>query len=115
MISKDKQYRTLDGKEVRIYATDGAGQHPIHGAVLSYGAWIITKWTKQGTYHVGTPSDLDLIEKPRIQRRVWLNVYPENGLIISWHTRRGLADRSACADRIACIPIDIDCEEGEGL
>ena len=35
MISKDKQYKTRDGREVRVYATDGAGEFPIHGAVLN--------------------------------------------------------------------------------
>jgi hypothetical protein len=32
MISMDKQYRTRDGREVRIYAVDGGGKYPIHGA-----------------------------------------------------------------------------------
>ena len=32
MIDKNKQYRTRDGREVRIYATDGYGHYPVHDA-----------------------------------------------------------------------------------
>ena len=33
MIDMKKKYRTKDGREVRIYATDGVGHYPVHGAV----------------------------------------------------------------------------------
>lgn len=29
-----KEYKTRDGRKVRIYATDAGGEYPIHGAVL---------------------------------------------------------------------------------
>lgn len=40
MIDKNKKYRTRDGKEVRIYCTDGRGLYPIHGAILIKGAGL---------------------------------------------------------------------------
>jgi hypothetical protein len=60
----------------------------------------------------------DLIEvKPRIKREVWVNVYPETSHMYSYdvyHTKDA-ADRHGGKDRIACVRIEIDCEEGEGL
>ena len=42
MIDKSKTYRTRDGREVRIYATDGVGDQAIHGAVLTDGSTLGT-------------------------------------------------------------------------
>lgn len=56
MISLDKKYRTKDGKEVRIYAVDGAGNRPVHGAVLyvyNNKGWEAATWAS---------CDADLIE-----------------------------------------------------
>ena len=44
MISLDKNYRTKDGKEVRIYAIDGGGDFPVHGAVYVNCSWISETW-----------------------------------------------------------------------
>ena len=57
---------------------------------------------------------LDLIEvKPRIKRTEWLNVYPLGSTRA--YLSKAEADASAGLRRVACIPIVIDCEEGEGL
>ena len=129
MISKDKTYRTRDGREVRIYATDGVGSCAIHGAVLSEEVkgvrsnqpgkeWCVTVWSPEGK-HIAV--HFDLIEvKPRHKRTVWLNVYGEH---ISVHEEKYHADASitinswvgGTLDRIACIKVDLDFEEGEGL
>jgi hypothetical protein len=114
MISKDKIYRTRDGREVRIYATDAHPLEPVHGAFQDYsGAWNSTMWRHDGTNVYGK-GETDLIEvKPRIKRTVWLNVYPDkNG---DYSQLRNLADALATTDRLACVKVEIDCEEGEGL
>ena len=109
MIDKSKQYRTRDGREVRIYATDGYKDYPIHGAIMDHG-WCFHYWTEDGK---GTTSRFDLIEvKPRHKRTVWLNVYEKS--ISHWDSKELAADR-ASSDRIACIKVDLDFEEGEGL
>jgi hypothetical protein len=36
MIDINKKYRTRDGREVRIYATDGDGDPLTHGAIKDY-------------------------------------------------------------------------------
>lgn len=116
-ISKDKTYKTRDGREVRIYATDGEQSYPIHGAVRTNGAWLLQCWTPEGcVLSHGKPIGCDLIEvKPRIKG--WVNVYPpehgrgERASVV--HASRERADKCAGANRIACVPIDA--AEGEGL
>lgn len=118
MISKDKTYRTRDGREVRIYATDGYTNFPVHGAVKQEEGWMPLQWRKEGFWDP-TGHGLDLIEvKPRIKRSFWVNLY--NG-----SNRSGLFDAKADANladkqtslgvRIACVKVEIDCEKGEGL
>lgn len=111
MISKDKTYRTRDGREVRIYATDGFGDAPIHGAFKRQDDWDCICWTEDGVC-VFNPS-WSLIEvKPRIKRTVWMNVYATT--VIGYETKYA-ADDVAARDRLACVLVDIDCEHGEGL
>jgi hypothetical protein len=111
MISKDKQYRTRDGREVRIYATDGSIPFIIHGAWRIGTNWISCGWLDDGSH----PDNryLDLIEvKPRIKRTVWLNVYEDD--VHRFHTKQEAEDGSYKC-RLACVKVEIDCEEGEGL
>ena len=119
MIELGKQYKTRDGREVRIYAVDGGGRFPVHGSVKFSGtAWTPNEWTETGS-HLGDPefriSDLDLIEvKPGIQREVWVNVC-RNEVNDEWYFSRQTADEQSLSSRIACVKVVIDCEEGEGL
>ena len=111
MISMDKQYRTKNGYEVRIYAVDGSGYYPIHGAYMHNGEWVMYRWNEQGI-SINNP-ELNLIEvKPRIQREEWVNVYSYGSC--GYLTRKD-ADVGASPDRISCIKRTLDCEEGEGL
>lgn len=113
MIDKTKQYRTRDGREVRIYATDGGDGNVVHGAIKTEGLWVVTAWPGNGAISNFTKSGLDLIEvRPRIQREVWVNVYQQGA---SCHERREAADCISMPPRIACVRLTIDCEEGEGL
>ena len=112
MIDINKQYRTRDGREVRIYATDGGGPQPVHGAISGLNFWSTANWSKNGSYTVvyGQEHDNDLIEvRPRHKRTVWLHVW-ENGTVCateeSYYVPTG---------RIACIKVELDFEEGEGL
>ncbi len=121
MIELGKQYRTRDGCDVRIYAVDGGGRFPVHGAVkLNDGTWRQEEWTPTGSYNGekdghSLPNDLDLIEvKPRIRREVWVNVYPEVRECLHYETKNR-ADQGAMPHRIACVKLTIDCENGEGL
>jgi len=117
MISKDKTYRTRDDREVRIYATDGHPNEPVHGAFKDYrGAWNSAMWRHDGT-NVYDKGDADLIEvKPRIKRTFWVNLYPsDKNCVYSIHRGKVDAYRDAYGGRIACVKVEIDVEEGEGL
>ena len=119
MIDPAKKYRTRDGREVRIYAVDGGGGMPVHGAILENGEWLTERWSAGGEW---APQDCaaspyDLIEgRPRIKREVWVNVYRYTNGQVHWvaFDRRDAADDEP-VDRIACVKLTIDCEEGAGL
>ena len=114
MIDPAKKYRTRDGREVRIYAVDGGGKDHIHGAVKNEcGSWVAEQWYGGGKYaHCGVHMK-DLIEvKPRIQREVWVNVYRD---IVEVFNTKHYADIHSTNNRIACVKLVIDCEEGHGL
>ena len=113
-IELGKQYRTRDGREVRIYAVDGGGDWPVHGAYMHGDTWRIISWTAEGSVY-SHKTDTDLIEvPPRIKRKVWVNVYRTMSGIGA-HYSKDQADEAAFLDRIACVEIDIDVEEGHGL
>jgi len=114
MISMDKKYKTEDGSEVRIYATDGKKPYLVQGAVKVCGQWEVQRWTKEGCFFNSTePNKFDLVEiKSRIQRTCWVCVYPETD-------RFGISSDEFSPTHmpgaIARVEVKIDCEEGEGL
>lgn len=119
IVDINKQYQTRDGEKVRIYCTDGGGEYPVHGAIWNKdpAEWLIMWWTSEGKLSSDTEDDFDLVEvKPRIYREYWLNLY-NNSRVTAWRNRQS-ADEAAKEvgnNRIACVKIVIDCEEGEGL
>jgi hypothetical protein len=113
MIDINKQYRTRDGREVRIYATDGWGIYPVHGAVKVEDGWIPYTWKEVGVE--GVSNARDLIEvRPRHKRTVWVNMYG-TGIVGETCSSKEHADLAAACYRIACIKVELDFEEGEGL
>lgn len=111
MISKDKQYRTRDGREVRIYATDHGETNYIAGAIKEDGLWNLTTWQADGRYLNNSKETChDLIEiRPRIKREVWVNIYKDGVAAFESPSMGG------GGGRLACVKVVIDCEEGEGL
>jgi len=116
MIDINKKYRTRDGREVRIYATDGPNTQNIHGAVKDSDGWTLSAWYNDGVYtraeRKGGPRDLIEVHF-RHKRTVWLNVYgrPDD---VTAYIDKWKADQSV-SPRIACIKVELDFEEGEGL
>ena len=116
MIDINKQYRTRDGREVRIYATDGGAGSPVMGAVFyttpnGQWWWESARWTEDGRYDVhGRQTETDLIEvRPRHKRTVWLHVWNDGTVCATEETYY------VPTGRIACIKVELDFEEGEGL
>jgi len=115
MIDPEKTYRTRAGGEVRIYAVDGDEEMPIHGAVLTQHGWKVNSWGRDGKWCPNLTDDVDLIEvKPRIKREVWVNVH-RDGCLSAWRHKPEPNEFGPDDDRIACVKLTIDCEEGEGL
>jgi hypothetical protein len=116
MISKDKTYRTRDGREVRIYATDGGSDYPVHGAILGRYGWQQFMWRANGKSYFDDFDDrpTDIAEvKPRIKRTVWMNVCDD---LDYWYVYSTKENADKFKDyRLACVKVEIDCEEGEGL
>jgi hypothetical protein len=111
MIDKNKQYKTRDGREVRIYATDGGGIYPVHGAIKNESGWYLAQWYSDGRHIRSNESPSDLIEvKPRIKIERWIVVY-ENGEVNTLKTPPVPADYG----RFAVKHISFEVEEGEGL
>jgi hypothetical protein len=113
MIDKDKTYKTRDGREVRIYATDGGTAWSVHGAIKEeHRGWSATTWTSNGVCGFGRD---DLIEvKPRHKRTLWVNIHSTKYDSYTYETKRS-ADAGAGTFRIACIKVDLDFAEGDGL
>ena len=108
------ELQTRWGRPVRIYATDGGGGYPIHGAIQIGESWISRSWSKDGLQCEGMQNDVDLIVKPRtIELDLWINVYPDGAF--SAFTAREVADGFAGSNRIACISLKRTVTEGEGL
>jgi phenylpropionate dioxygenase-like ring-hydroxylating dioxygenase large terminal subunit len=114
MIDINKTYRTRDGHEVRIYATDGLAPYSVHGAIKIPPGWHDRAWTREGKAEDHALYNCDLIEvKLRHKRTIWINVYP-NGQNATWGEKR-LADRNRGLSAIACVKVELDFEEGEGI
>jgi len=115
MIDINKTYRTRDGHEVRIYATDGQRAWPVHGAILLKNGWSSECWNNKGSSLTDMPCGTDLIEvPPRHKRTVWVNVYKDDWDAYTAASKED-ADENASEDRIACIKVELDFEEGDGL
>ena len=111
MIDKDKQYTTRDGREVRIYATDGCGEYPVHGALKSSNGWVSATWGSHG--HVVKPcreSPDDLIEvKRRMKIERWITVADDGSIFVFTNKVKG------GPSVFAVKHIVFEVEEGEGL
>ena len=116
MFEAGKTYRTRDGREARVYATDGGPEWPIHGAIKRDGGeWISHNWRANGRlWNKAGDSHFDLMPP---KREAWVNIYPNlsnNVFLASYlHTTRAAADEHAGTDRVACVRIEYT--EGQGL
>lgn len=122
MISKDKIYRTRDGREVQIYDIIEDCSYPVHGRMKDFdGEWVVNSWTKNGSASAYSgPTFSDLIEvRPRIKG--WVNVYRalSGNTYSTFCQTKTEADNdhraSSCTSSMRVASIEIDIPEGEGL
>jgi hypothetical protein len=63
-ITTDKQYRTRDGREVRILCTDGRGPAPVVGFIMAEPATVPRQWYPDGRFYSTDETPLDLVPAP---------------------------------------------------
>jgi hypothetical protein len=114
-IDKDKQYTTRDGREVRIYATDGRGVFPVHGAIKDGEGWSSFTWANNGSSvnsasRKENPDDLiEVKRRKKIER--WIMVERHDACSM-WITKPSHIET---ANSFALKHIVFEVEEGEGL
>ncbi|MEN6532709.1 MAG: hypothetical protein ABFD89_03550 [Bryobacteraceae bacterium] len=97
-----KPVQTRDGRPARIYATDGGGKYPIHGAVFLSGDstsdpwWVVETWTAEGRVLANGPF------KPEDLEQVPETFTHEEILVFTMHptntgSRRLSLDRFSCS------------------
>ena len=96
--------RTRDGREARVYAVDGGGKFPIHGAVLLLDGWIALAWQLDGRYSYDEETArLDLMPPKRV---MWVNRYL--GHVGGPFGSREAADFNANPGRTECIRVEYE-------
>jgi hypothetical protein len=116
VIEMGKEYKTLDGREVVILATNGRGLYPVVGQVDDNGEWVHENWTADGTVFEDrrcSPGNLIEVKPVRVYER-WVNVHDDGSS--SWF--RTCEDAAAFATemgRVACLHIRQEYREGDGL
>lgn len=116
MIDFTKPVQTRDGKRVRILCTDATRTQPVIGTIYEDVSDEIYTWSITGEWMTTKGTKYDLINVPeRIERDVWVNVYPEDRSFDMVHQFKESADRNANESRLACVKIHISCLIGEGF
>jgi hypothetical protein len=84
--------------------------------------WSTANWSENGSFSVvyGEEHDADLIEvRPRHTQTLWTNVYRDKRDVVVFgqlfFTRETADIYNVHHNRIACIKVELDYEEGEGL
>jgi hypothetical protein len=112
MIDKDKQYKTRDGREVRIYATVCAGTYPVQGAIKQKDGWYLAQWKQSGKNVGECDSSSDLIEvKPRMKIERWIAIDSQGNASMYLSNPPEVVATSAFAVK----HIVFEVEEGEGI
>lgn len=105
---------TRDGRKVTLYCVDAPGEWPVHGRVE--GTYQPSSWGLNGCVFCGSHSSRDLIQPPRrFKYEGWVNVYADMGGSILYPTQEDASLMHLTGDRIACVKVVIEGEEGEGL
>ena len=79
MISLDKQYKTRDGCEARVFMLDAGGSYPVLGAIKASGEmWSSCSWTSEGASVSGDERGDDLIEVVP-EEELWVYTNPCTG------------------------------------
>jgi hypothetical protein len=108
-----KPVKTREGREARVYATDGSGEFPVHGAVKYEKGWGLAEWKENGQHCTRVGCGDELVNVPEeVTEDLWLEFY-HNGQADVFHTEA--AARIYKASAIAIKKITVTYTKGEGL
>jgi hypothetical protein len=87
LVSKDKTYRTVDGRPAKVYEifpNNPEIDHQVHGAIFTDGGWCVESWSINGKYYNGGDSNYDLEEIPdyylKAPKTIWLKFEDGGGI-----------------------------------
>lgn len=116
---KTKPVQTRDGRAARIVAELNTPAFPLLAVITNKdGSEGAQHFSREGyLYGANARNDLDLVNVPvKITRTYFINVYPnESGSMDCLHQDRRSADVEASEGRLACVPVTVEFEEGQGL
>jgi hypothetical protein len=119
VISLDKQYTTIGGRPVRIYAIDGGGPYCVHGAIFESPAagWREQSWTKNGFICYNTEDEDNLKEVPKTHKlTIYVHMYSDRKYCVFLDkSNSDYSARRSVRDLVAVKPIEVEIQEGEGL
>lgn len=104
-ININKKYKTRDGREVRIYATDAGEGYPIHGAYKIDDKWCILFWNSEGlVYNKDVISNFDLVEvwEPQDKEPIW-----------AWNNTTGMRYLKFWDDKNKCVYYNLGIRNGD--
>lgn len=106
-----KYYKTVTGSKAYIM-----GQLP-DGTFVGNINNVVFGWNNDGEdnshYYTGARLIEEWVEPKKVKVDCWINIYSDGDY--SMHTSRSMADEFKIPTRIACIHIEREVEEGEGL
>jgi hypothetical protein len=116
VIEMGKEYRTREGREVVILATNGRGLYSVVGQTNDGVDWVHENWTADGTVFIDrrcSPGDLIEVKPVQVFER-WVNIH-HDGSSSSYRKREDADAFATEMGRIACLHIRQEYREGDGL
>lgn len=119
MIDFTKPVYTRDGRRVTIFGTDfdADANFPVRGTVEGERPKTMRSWQSSGKYvGDGALAPLDLTnEQPRIKLTAYVNIYKQaDGRYLLGGINYS-PQLSGHPSQVACVKVDLDFVEGEGL
>jgi hypothetical protein len=115
MIEIGKKYKTVLGNNVVIHTVNGLDKdYPVIGEIISTsdgGDTTLSSWSDKGESKYYTSENIVEV-KEKHKRTVWINIYPN---CLCLHEHEANAKSQLSTDRIACVEVTFEYEEGQGL